>query len=201
MGRNDRQPLQDLERGQSGTARHKPSRCSARRPPPEPATPLSSWSWKKAPAFEVLKALKKADKGPSRRSATHSRRRRLYRGRRERQPDRPEAAGQPEGPGHLRLQLPRPEHRQVIQGSRHRRRGPTFENIAAGKYPVSRPLFFYVKKAHVGTFPASRSTWPNSPARRPGAGRLPGRQGHDPDARCRALKSSPTCELKPMAMK
>ncbi|MCB1798799.1 MAG: PstS family phosphate ABC transporter substrate-binding protein [Gammaproteobacteria bacterium] len=27
---------------------------------------------------------------------------------------------------------------------------PTFENIASGAYPVSRPLFFYVKKAHVG---------------------------------------------------
>jgi phosphate transport system substrate-binding protein len=30
---------------------------------------------------------------------------------------------------------------------------PTFENIASGKYPVSRPLFFYVKKAHVGAIP------------------------------------------------
>ena len=30
---------------------------------------------------------------------------------------------------------------------------PTFENIADGKYPVSRPLFFYVKKAHAGTIP------------------------------------------------
>ncbi len=30
---------------------------------------------------------------------------------------------------------------------------PTFENIADGKYPVSRPLFFYVKKAHVGMIP------------------------------------------------
>ena len=30
---------------------------------------------------------------------------------------------------------------------------PTFENIASGKYPVSRPLFFYVKKAHVGSIP------------------------------------------------
>lgn len=27
---------------------------------------------------------------------------------------------------------------------------PTFEAIADGKYPVSRPLYFYVKKAHVG---------------------------------------------------
>jgi phosphate transport system substrate-binding protein len=30
---------------------------------------------------------------------------------------------------------------------------PTFENIASGKYPISRPLFFYVKKAHVGAIP------------------------------------------------
>ncbi len=30
---------------------------------------------------------------------------------------------------------------------------PEFESIASGKYPVSRPLFFYVKKAHVGVIP------------------------------------------------
>jgi phosphate transport system substrate-binding protein len=30
---------------------------------------------------------------------------------------------------------------------------PTFENIADGKYSVSRPLYFYVKKAHVGMIP------------------------------------------------
>jgi phosphate transport system substrate-binding protein len=30
---------------------------------------------------------------------------------------------------------------------------PSVEAIAAGKYPVSRPLFFYVKKAHIGTIP------------------------------------------------
>ena len=30
---------------------------------------------------------------------------------------------------------------------------PSDETIAAGKYPVSRPLFFYVKKAHVGVVP------------------------------------------------
>jgi phosphate transport system substrate-binding protein len=29
----------------------------------------------------------------------------------------------------------------------------TYENIASGKYPVSRPLFFYVKKNHVGLIP------------------------------------------------
>ena len=30
---------------------------------------------------------------------------------------------------------------------------PTVESIAAGDYPVSRPLFFYVKKAHLGVIP------------------------------------------------
>ncbi len=30
---------------------------------------------------------------------------------------------------------------------------PTFENIASGDYPVSRSLFFYIKKAHVGVIP------------------------------------------------
>ncbi len=30
---------------------------------------------------------------------------------------------------------------------------PTFEAIADGSYPVSRPLFFYVKKAHIGKVP------------------------------------------------
>lgn len=40
-----------------------------------------------------------------------------------------------------------------IQGSSINGEDPTFDNIAAGKYPVSRPLYFYVKKAHVGTIP------------------------------------------------
>ena len=30
---------------------------------------------------------------------------------------------------------------------------PTFENIAAGDYPVSRSLYFYIKNAHVGVIP------------------------------------------------
>lgn len=30
---------------------------------------------------------------------------------------------------------------------------PTFEKIASGQYPVSRPLFFYIKKEHVGVIP------------------------------------------------
>jgi phosphate transport system substrate-binding protein len=40
-----------------------------------------------------------------------------------------------------------------IQGSYVDGVQPMFEAIADGKYPVSRPLFFYVKKAHVGVIP------------------------------------------------
>lgn len=40
-----------------------------------------------------------------------------------------------------------------IQGSVVDGGEPTFENIASGKYVVSRPLFFYVKNPHVGTVP------------------------------------------------
>ena len=30
---------------------------------------------------------------------------------------------------------------------------PATETIASGDYPVSRPLFFYIKKAHIGVIP------------------------------------------------
>lgn len=40
-----------------------------------------------------------------------------------------------------------------VQGSKMGGKEPTFENIAAGDYPVSRSLYFYVKKAHVGSIP------------------------------------------------
>jgi phosphate transport system substrate-binding protein len=40
-----------------------------------------------------------------------------------------------------------------VQGSIVEGKEPTFEAIAAGEYPVSRPLFFYVKKAHIGAIP------------------------------------------------
>ncbi|WP_208440279.1 substrate-binding domain-containing protein [Bartonella raoultii] len=33
---------------------------------------------------------------------------------------------------------------------------PTVETISSGQYPVSRPLFFYVKKAHLGITPGLR---------------------------------------------
>jgi len=43
-----------------------------------------------------------------------------------------------------------------IQGAKVDGHVPSFENIADGKYPLSRPLFFYVKKAHVGVIPGIR---------------------------------------------
>jgi len=45
------------------------------------------------------------------------------------------------------------QNADVIQGSFIEGNAPTFEAIADGSYPVSRPLFFYVKKAHVGVIP------------------------------------------------
>ena len=39
-------------------------------------------------------------------------------------------------------------HGSIIEGKE-----PTFENIASGDYPVSRSLYFYVKKAHAGVIP------------------------------------------------
>lgn len=43
-----------------------------------------------------------------------------------------------------------------IQGSLVEGVAPTFANISAGSYPVSRPLFFYVKKAHVRAVPGMK---------------------------------------------
>jgi phosphate transport system substrate-binding protein len=43
-----------------------------------------------------------------------------------------------------------------IQGSLVDGVQPTFENIADGSYPVSRPLFFYVKKAHINSIPGMK---------------------------------------------
>jgi phosphate transport system substrate-binding protein len=48
------------------------------------------------------------------------------------------------------------ENTDKIQGSEIEGHGPTFENIASGAYTVSRPLYFYVKKAHVDVIPGMR---------------------------------------------
>lgn len=45
------------------------------------------------------------------------------------------------------------ENSDAIQGSIINGVEPTFETLASEEYPVSRPLFFYVKNAHVGTIP------------------------------------------------
>jgi phosphate transport system substrate-binding protein len=45
------------------------------------------------------------------------------------------------------------QNRDYVQGSQVEGVTPDFDSIAAGKYPLSRPLFFYVKKAHVGVIP------------------------------------------------
>ena len=43
-----------------------------------------------------------------------------------------------------------------VKGSLVDGTAPTFEAIADGEYPVSRPLFFYAKKAHVDVIPGLR---------------------------------------------
>jgi phosphate transport system substrate-binding protein len=45
------------------------------------------------------------------------------------------------------------ENLSQIQGSLIDGVSPTFENIASGSYPVSRPLFIYAKTAHIGVIP------------------------------------------------
>lgn len=48
------------------------------------------------------------------------------------------------------------QNRDKIIGNPINGIAPTFESIASGEYPVSRPLFFYVKKAHVGVIPGMK---------------------------------------------
>lgn len=45
------------------------------------------------------------------------------------------------------------QNNDKLQGASIEGQAPTFENIASGKYSVSRPLFIYVKKAHIGVIP------------------------------------------------
>jgi phosphate transport system substrate-binding protein len=43
-----------------------------------------------------------------------------------------------------------------VQGSIVNGMAPSFENISAGKYNISRSLYFYVKNAHVGVIPGMK---------------------------------------------
>ena len=45
------------------------------------------------------------------------------------------------------------QNSDLIQGSLIDGVGPEFEAIADGSYPVSRPLYMYAKKAHIGVIP------------------------------------------------
>lgn len=45
------------------------------------------------------------------------------------------------------------QNSDAIQGSKVEGQDPSFENISDGSYPVSRSLYFYVKKAHVDKTP------------------------------------------------
>ncbi|MGE0371073.1 MAG: PstS family phosphate ABC transporter substrate-binding protein [Gammaproteobacteria bacterium] len=45
------------------------------------------------------------------------------------------------------------QNRDYVQGSVVDGVAAEYDAIAEGKYPISRPLFFYVKKAHIGVIP------------------------------------------------
>ncbi|MEM7256498.1 MAG: substrate-binding domain-containing protein [Pseudomonadota bacterium] len=45
------------------------------------------------------------------------------------------------------------QNADAVQGSVIDGQEPNFDTIAEGTYPVSRPLYFYVKQAHVGVIP------------------------------------------------
>ena len=45
------------------------------------------------------------------------------------------------------------ENGDKVQGSEVDGVAPTFDSISSGSYPVSRPLYFYIKSAHVGKIP------------------------------------------------
>ena len=72
---------------------------------------------------------------------------------RERQPDRAEARGSnPDALGIFGFSF-LDQNTDSVQASIVEGVEPTFEHIAAGDYGVSRSLYFYVKKAHVGLVP------------------------------------------------
>jgi phosphate transport system substrate-binding protein len=76
---------------------------------------------------------------------------------------------------------------------------PSVETIATGKYPVSRPLFFYVKKAHIGVVPgikeyvefftSSRMIGPNGPLAEYGLVPLPKQEFDALQAQVKAMKT------------
>lgn len=45
------------------------------------------------------------------------------------------------------------ENRDKVQGSSVEGVDPEFDAISDGSYPISRPLYFYIKKAHIGVVP------------------------------------------------
>ncbi|MFK7866489.1 MAG: substrate-binding domain-containing protein [Alphaproteobacteria bacterium] len=60
------------------------------------------------------------------------------------------------------------QNENIVQGNAIEGTESSFENISAGDYPVSRSLYFYVKKAHIGIIPGieeflaeftAESTW------------------------------------------
>ena len=116
--------------------------------------PLSSWPWRKEPtAIDLIKDLKKSDEKAYKKVTQTIREDGAY-----------VEAGENDNLIVQKLQSnPNAlgifgfsfldQNGDAIQGSSIEGKVPTFENIADGSYPVSRPLYFYVKKAHVDVIP------------------------------------------------
>ena len=128
------------------------SRSSARRRPPAPATPSSSWCMHEGcEAFAGDRRARGRPQGRGLRADAPGRP--VHRGRRERQPDRAAPRGRPARARHLRLLVPLREHRQAEGRWPSTASSPNADTIASGEYAVSRPLFIYVKNAHRGVIP------------------------------------------------
>jgi phosphate transport system substrate-binding protein len=74
---------------------------------------------------------------------------------------------------------------------------PSYDSIAAGKYSISRPLFFYVKKAHIGLIPGiaefvaefTKEWGPEGPLAEKGLIALPDGEREQAAAAAKALQS------------
>ncbi len=89
-----------------------------------------------------------------------------------------------------------------IEGSKVDGVEPTFDTIASGKYPVARPLFVYVKNAHVGTVPGLKefiAEFVSEKAYGPNGYLGPKGLVSLPDADRKAVRDQAT-SLKPMMM-
>ena len=117
-------------------------------------------------ANPAMAAMKKANEAKYKAICTGVREDGAYhRGRRERQSDRPEARGQTGTIGIFGYSYLE-ENADQLKGIAINGVPPTYQTISAFKYPGARPLYIYVKNAHVGGDPGDpRLSLRSSPRR------------------------------------